>query len=228
VSTDGNIWSLASTFPGLFPTPTERKVRAAPTAASPERRPTLAETFEDDSVFQLEGDSNDAESAADQEWHYIRNGTSQGPVLLSELRRLAAVGQLSPQDYVWADGLPDWSPAAKIPQLFPPSAATAVAQASGGITYATSPATQTSSAAIASLVLGLLGITFLPLIGSVLAIVFGHVASKEIDRSQGTISGRAMAIVGLVLGYLVVGAAVVAAVVIFVLIVIAAALAAHH
>ena len=60
------------------------------------------------------------------------------------------------------------------------------------------PQARTSGMAVASLVLGLLWIYW---IGSLLAVVFGHVALSEIDRSQGRTIGRGMAIAGLVLGY---------------------------
>jgi hypothetical protein len=51
--------------------------------------------------------------------------------------------------------------------------------------------------AIASMVLG---IVWAGWIGSILAVVFGHVALKQIERTgQG---GRGMAVAGLVLGYL--------------------------
>lgn len=59
----------------------------------------------------------------------------------------------------------------------------------------------TSSLALVSLILGILGWVILPLIGSVLAVVFGHVALGEIDRSGGQLGGRGMAQAGPVLGY---------------------------
>jgi hypothetical protein len=60
------------------------------------------------------------------------------------------------------------------------------------------PTVRTNGFAIASFVLGLVWMWW---IGSVLAIVFGHVALSQIHRSGGTQSGRALAIAGLVLGY---------------------------
>lgn len=60
----------------------------------------------------------------------------------------------------------------------------------------------TSSMAQASLILGRVA---LPIIGSVLAVVFGHAALQEIDRSGEQLSGRGMAQVGLVLGYTALG-----------------------
>lgn len=63
---------------------------------------------------------------------------------------------------------------------------------------------QTSSLAITSLVSGLLGWTFLPLVGSLVAIVTGHMARAEIQRSNGQMEGDGLAIAGLVMGWLVI------------------------
>lgn len=57
---------------------------------------------------------------------------------------------------------------------------------------------RTNGLAIASPILGLFWFGWL---GSVLAIVLGHIALSQIDRSQGTQSGRGLAIAGLALGY---------------------------
>lgn len=67
---------------------------------------------------------------------------------------------------------------------------------------------QTSALAITSLVSGLLGWTFLPLLGSLVAIVTGHMARAEIQRSNGQIDGDGLAIAGLVLGWLVIAISV--------------------
>ncbi len=62
------------------------------------------------------------------------------------------------------------------------------------------PVAQTTNGlAIASLVLGVLWLFW---IGSILAIIFGHVSLGQIKRSNGAQAGRGMAIAGLVLGYL--------------------------
>ena len=57
----------------------------------------------------------------------------------------------------------------------------------------------TSGLAIASMVLGILWVFF---IGSILAVIFGHVALSQIKKSGGSVRGRGMAIAGLVLGYI--------------------------
>jgi hypothetical protein len=52
--------------------------------------------------------------------------------------------------------------------------------------------------AIASLVMGL---TWVYWIGSILALVFGYLAKGQIDRARGKLSGRGMAVAGIVLGW---------------------------
>ena len=68
---------------------------------------------------------------------------------------------------------------------------------------------RTSGLAIASLVLGIVWVFWL---GSILAVIFGHIALSQIKRSMGVLTGRGMAIAGLVLGY--VGLAVLVAVIV--------------
>ena len=63
------------------------------------------------------------------------------------------------------------------------------------------PAKTTSTLAVVSLVAGILGWTLLPLIGSLGAIITGHMARGEIRRSAGAIDGNGYAIAGLVLGW---------------------------
>jgi len=68
----------------------------------------------------------------------------------------------------------------------------------------------TNRLAVASFVTGLVWFWW---IGSFMAIVMGHVALRQIDRSKGTQGGRGMAIAGLTLGYI--GAAVLALAAVF-------------
>jgi hypothetical protein len=63
------------------------------------------------------------------------------------------------------------------------------------------PTRQTSSLAVVSLVAGILGWTLLPLIGSIGAIITGHMARSEIRRAPERLEGDGMALAGLILGY---------------------------
>jgi hypothetical protein len=67
---------------------------------------------------------------------------------------------------------------------------------------------ETSSMAIVSLIFGILGWSFLPVIGGLVAVVTGHIARGEIRRAAERPQGDGLAVAGLVLGYLVLAFAV--------------------
>ena len=60
---------------------------------------------------------------------------------------------------------------------------------------------RTSPMAIVSLVAGLLGWTLAPWLGSIIAIITGHLARAEIRREPSALDGDGLAIAGLVLGW---------------------------
>ncbi len=62
------------------------------------------------------------------------------------------------------------------------------------------PSQQNSGKATASLILGIVGIFICPLICSVLAIILGSQAKKEIEASGGMLGGMGMATAGIILG----------------------------
>lgn len=59
----------------------------------------------------------------------------------------------------------------------------------------------TSTLAIVSLIGGIAGISLLPVLGSIAAIITGHMAKNEIKRSAGMVTGNGLATAGLILGY---------------------------
>ncbi len=68
----------------------------------------------------------------------------------------------------------------------------------------------TSGYAIASLICSLLGYIGVFGFGPLLGIIFGHLALREIDRSNGALQGRGIAQAGLILGYIALGLALLA------------------
>jgi hypothetical protein len=74
---------------------------------------------------------------------------------------------------------------------------------------------QTSSLAVTSLVSGILGWTLLPFIGTVVAIITGHMARSAIRQSNGQLEGDGLAVAGLVLGWVSVALLLVGVVVVF-------------
>jgi hypothetical protein len=62
--------------------------------------------------------------------------------------------------------------------------------------------TKTSGKAIASLILSIVWVYGL---GSILGIIFGHIARSEIKNSKGTLTGAGLALAGLIIGYITLG-----------------------
>jgi len=67
------------------------------------------------------------------------------------------------------------------------------------VPYGYAPPAKTNGMAIASLVLG---IVWLYGVGSILALIFGYNAKKQIEQSGGSQTGRGMATAGIVLGWI--------------------------
>lgn len=63
--------------------------------------------------------------------------------------------------------------------------------------------------AIASMVLGIVSFVGLGCIGGILAILFGHMALKQIEQSGGAETGESMAKAGVVMGWIHIALAVV-------------------
>ncbi len=64
------------------------------------------------------------------------------------------------------------------------------------------PATRTSTMALVSLISGIAGWTVLPFLGSIVAIITGHIAQGEIKKGGNMVTGKGMAVAGLIMGYL--------------------------
>jgi hypothetical protein len=133
------------------------------------------------------------------EIYIARDGQRLGPFSTDEVQRQLGARLVSPTDLAWTEGSPGWVPLNTLPEL---------GLAAAGVLPPLPPAPvviyhsgRTSSTAIASLVCGILSISFLPIVASIPAIILGHVARREIRTSGGAITGDGMAIAGLVLGY---------------------------
>lgn len=68
--------------------------------------------------------------------------------------------------------------------------------------YGGAPVAPNSTLAVVSLVTAILGFTFLPVIGSIVAVITGIMARREIRESNGMLSGDGLATAGLVLGWI--------------------------
>lgn len=148
------------------------------------------------------------------EIYVARGGQQSGPFPLDEVRRQFAAGELSAEDLGWTEGQTEWVPLRDFPGLnvagnpAPPLPPSGPAQAAAAIPAAAyippAPAAarvDQSGLAIASLILGILGVTAVPVLTSIPAVVCGHMAKSEIRKSGGRIGGEGMATAGLITGY---------------------------
>ena len=131
-------------------------------------------------------------------------GQQQGPLELELVRARLADGSYQGTDLGWHEGAADWLPLAAIPALagsvaVPPTPVGAFPPQQMPV-YAGQPP-RTSGLAIASLVLGLLGLFSAGLAG-IPAVICGHLSLGRIKRSAGSKVGRGMAVAGLITGYL--------------------------
>lgn len=53
-------------------------------------------------------------------WYYYKRGGREGPIDDSAMRRMAALGELEPTDFVWAPGMKEWTQAATVAGLLQP------------------------------------------------------------------------------------------------------------
>jgi len=51
------------------------------------------------------------------QWYYSENGNQAGPISEEELRGKIVSGAVKPEDLVWHDGMSDWQPVGKTPEL---------------------------------------------------------------------------------------------------------------
>ena len=51
------------------------------------------------------------------EWHYERSGQQAGPVTEAQLRNMLRAGEVSTDDRVWREGMPDWKSASAVAEL---------------------------------------------------------------------------------------------------------------
>ncbi len=191
VSTDGRSWRPASDFPVLFETRGERKMRhggGVENPASPDPA-TVAPAV--------------PSSAG---WFYSHDGQQLGPVSMEVLRHSHTTGTLNADDLVWTHGMMEWKRADKaLPGLFSGEGAVASGHQSGPAVGPVQLPAPVAHMALYSLVL-----SFIPVVGSIAAVICGHKALRKIDRSHSNLQGRNLAIVGLVLGYAVIAAVVAA------------------
>ena len=95
-----------------------------------------------------------------------------------------------------------WLPANEVPDLISGVVGGRLPQPAPGAPYLMTPPSP-NGMAIASLILGAIGILGAAIFTSFPAIICGHIARRQIRNAEGREGGDGMAMAGLVLGYLV-------------------------
>jgi hypothetical protein len=136
-------------------------------------------------------------------WFYADAGMPQGPVGLSELKALARDGRIGAETLYWRAGLDQWTAGSALPELGrlwrhdveSSPAAGSVTLPPRSRPDSPGPAPLLDPLAAASLALNLLcGV------GNLAAIVVGALALRRVERSNGALRGRELAIAGMALG----------------------------
>lgn len=209
ISEDRSNWIRVSAHPTLaaevFQSRVDRKVRSIE-AMEPEPADADVEYIEEPDSETYGLSENPEADAAEPMWHYTLGGDTLGPVDQAELQRLIALGEVNADVMVWTDGMSDWKSISQLPKFFQTTVEDGFDEPAEKRRRRRDDddddeLPRTSAMAITSLILSILGTNLLFFLGSVIGVVFGHIALREIDDSDGRISGRAMAVTGLVLGY---------------------------
>jgi hypothetical protein len=155
------------------------------------------------------------------QYHVGRNGQQLGQFTEEEVRQGLESGRFLTSDLAWREGLPQWKPLGEV--LAPPSQpASPSAGATGGfpppnpaVPFAPPPplgahtglpvrqSAPASGLAVTSLISGIVALMLCGLggIGTLAAIITGHLSLSRIKRSGGMVGGRGMALAGVILGY---------------------------
>ncbi|MEE2623796.1 MAG: DUF4190 domain-containing protein [Roseibacillus sp.] len=135
-------------------------------------------------------------------WYYLQNGQQVGPVSKEELQGLLQSQSLPVTTGIWSRGMPEWVPANQVAEVIAGVTGGYIPQPVAGSPYARASAPAPNGMAIASMVLGIIGVLGAAILTSVPAIICGHIARRQIRDAEGRVGGEGMALTGLILGYL--------------------------
>jgi prepilin-type processing-associated H-X9-DG protein len=120
-----------------------------------------------------------------------------GPVTADQLRQWIAEGRVNAQASVMAEGATEWKPLSAFPEF---ASSLPGATAAGGVPRPVTPGAlrpipKTSGMAIASLVLGILGL-FSCGVTALVGLILGIISMNKIRQSRGALSGNGIALAG--------------------------------
>jgi len=147
------------------------------------------------------------------DWYYVDLSRQQHATDADTLRTLVADGVVTPSTLVWNETLPDWVPCSEaLPGLFtaadlaspPPLGPGQLRQAGGAgvlLSSPNAPSTELDPWAVASLVLGVVGLFCCQFLG-IPAVICGHIGLKAANEGRCSSSSKGLAIAGLITGYI--------------------------
>jgi hypothetical protein len=219
VSRDRQIWAPADSLEHLFPRggaggafvpAAPAKDRGPRRGSEPEEVGFLIIDDEDTSAAGPVAGLGRAGPAADEPvgWYYAESGAPQGPVVFSELERLASDGRIGPGTLYWRSGLEQWTPGSDLPELNrlwlyeadPGDATRGSMQPLSDRRI--EPGQEPQAPRINPLAILSLALNLFCGIGNLAAIGAGAVALRQIARSNTTLAGRGFAIAGVIVGIL--------------------------
>lgn len=135
-------------------------------------------------------------------WYYGSPAGQKGPVEEDELRAMIAAGQVGPETLLWRDGMKDWTRLDAVAEFG--AGAVAPYAPPGTLPPGYYVPVANNGLAIASMVCGILAVLTCHIGGifGIPAVICGHFAISQIRQSPLPMTGRGMAIAGLVTGYL--------------------------
>lgn len=128
------------------------------------------------------------------QWFWRVGEQKHGPVSLAQLQAMARAGQLAQDVTVWTEGMVEWVPAARVPVLFAPPAASLADDRAMNLLLPLGPQ---SGLAIAAGYCGLIGV-LVPLVGTI-GLILGLYALRDLKQHPEK-RGRGRALTGIILG----------------------------
>lgn len=146
------------------------------------------------------------------QFHVGRNGQQLGQHSKDQLAEGLHNGTFFPTDLVWQEGMSSWLPLKEVlpeilpaptppdlnsVEVLPPNIPTSAF--SGEVMAGTEP--PASALSVTTLILGAFSLCCCQ-VSSIAGVILGHIALREIKKSEGKLGGSGMALIGLILSYI--------------------------
>ncbi|MGJ8726519.1 MAG: GYF domain-containing protein [Roseibacillus sp.] len=151
-------------------------------------------------------------------WYFELNGTQQGPEETERVLQRLRNGELSSSTLVWREGMGDWQPLYTVAELVQENQVLPANHSPTSIGMPQPPQGYPGTGmmpvqngmALTSMILAISSVvlTLGCLVGFILAVpavIFGHIARKQIRDGAHMQTGDSMALAGLIIGYIVLG-----------------------